>query len=284
MNRIKFWLIENSKIQSFIVTLAILWTIVQISFTSLHFRNEIDFYTPTILLVLILWVYYSLLFQVDDDSDELDKIIVIRSLDIPEELIGKLLKLTCMVIFGHQTSFIFGKPGVLVALFFITITGLFCIYIIGLTIWNDRSFHKSIISGMFLFAFQAGVVGYIYFLPWKNSFCHEFGIKEIGNYFEKDTYEAKYIVEIKRVDKGKTYRLPANIIVSDDFSESVSTGSDENESSVIRFARVNQVFFKNGGKLYFNDCLVSIDNYYENSCTDQNGEEWNIIITKEKAN
>lgn len=141
------------------------------------------------------------------------------------------------------------------------------------------------------FAIIAGIVGYIYFIPWKNAYCFEFGVEEIGKYFEKDTYEARYIVEISKVDGGNTYKLPADLLISGDFSEYESYDTETGvgaysyettETSETRFVKVKRVYFNNGGSLFFKDCLVSIDGSYENTCYDQDGEEWTIEITKQK--
>jgi hypothetical protein len=257
-----------------------------------HIRKTQDFYTPFIYFILILWVYYSLFATIIVDHGVNEKNISKRQFDQPQALIGKILKLSILIFFGYKTFFIFGRTGVLISLSLITVTGLFCIYVIAHNVWKEKSTNKRFTETFEQFAIIAGIVGYIYFIPWKNSFCHEFGIKEIGNYFEKDTYEAKYIIEISRIGGDKTYKLPADLLISNDFSTYEDYDTDTGvgaisygttQASETRFAKIKKVYFKNGGSLYFNDCLVSIDNSYDGTCVDQNGEEWQIEITKEKA-
>jgi hypothetical protein len=163
---------------------------------------------------------------------------------------------------------------------------------VGKATWKEKSTHKDFIETLGQFAIIAGIVGYIYFIPWKGAYCYEFGIREIGSYFEKDTYEAKYLVKLGRVDGGETYKLPADLLISNDFSEyedyETETGGgaysyETMRTSEIKYAKINKVYFKNGGSLFFKDCLVSIDNSNDCTCLDQNGEEWRIEITKEKT-
>lgn len=137
-----------------------------------------------------------------------------------------------------------------------------------------------------------GIIGYVYFIPWKSSYCYEFGVNEIGNYFEKDTYEAKYIIEIGKVDSNKTYKLPADILVSDDFSELASYDTETGVgpfsyettgTSEIRYAKIKKVYFNNKNSINFKNCLVSIDNSNNCTCYDQKNQEWHIKMTKEKV-
>ncbi|WP_152266387.1 hypothetical protein [Agriterribacter humi] len=292
MQQLKLWLIEKSRTQTYVIVTVIVLTIACNYLINRHIRRTQDFYTPFIYFILILWVYYSLFYTVKVGGDINEKIILKRQFDQPQALLGKFLKLSILIFFGYRTFFIFGRTGVLISLSLITVTGLFCIYVIARNAWKEKSTHKGFTETFERFAIIAGIVGYIYFILWKNSFCHEFGIKEIGNYFEKDTYEAKYIIEISRIGGDKTYKLPADLLISNDFSTyedydtetgigAYSYGSTQ--TSETRFAKIKKVYFKNGGSLYFNECLVSIDNSYDDTCVDQNGEEWQIEITKEKA-
>lgn len=291
VKRFCIWLIEKSNAQTNIIIIVIVLTIASRYFIDYNLRKSHDFYSPIIYSILILWVYFSLFFTVILDEDINEKVIRRRSLDEPKGLFGKFIKLSVLIFFGYRTFFIVGTLGVLISLSIITITGLFCVFMIAKNSWKERSSHKDFMETLGQFAIMAGIVGYIYFIPWKNSYCYEFGVKEIGNYFEKDTYEAKYIVEISRVDGNNTYKLPADILVSADFSEYESYDTETGvgaysyettNTSEIRYAKIRKVYFKNGNFLFFPDCLVSIDDSYENTCYDQDGEEWTIKITKQK--
>lgn len=292
IRRFCIWLIEKSNFQTYTIIIVLALTITSRYFIDHQIRKTQDFYSSIIYSILILWVYYSLFFRVILDEDVNEKIILRRRFDEPKDLLGKFMKLSVLIFFGYRAFFIFGRLGVLISLSIITITGLFCIFMIAKNTWKEKSSHKDFMETLGQFAIMAGIVGYIYFIPWKSSYCYEFGVKEIGNYFEKDTYEAKYIIEISRVDGGNTYKLPADILISDDFSEYESYDTETgvgaysyetSETSEIRYAKIRKVYFNNGGTLFFKDCLVSIDNSYDCTCYDQDGEEWRIEITKEKV-
>lgn len=292
MRRLKLWLIEKSSVQTYTITIVLALTIASRYFIDQQIRKTQDFYSPIIYSLVILWVYYSLFFRVILDEDVNERIILRRRFDEPKELFGKFIKLSVLIFFGYGTYFILGRLGVLISLSIITITGLFCIFMIAKNTWKEKSSHKDFMETLGQFAIMAGIVGYIYFIPWKSSYSYEFGVKEIGNYFEKDTYETKYIVEVSRVDGGNTYKLPADILVSDDFSEYESYDTETGvgaysyettETSEIRYAKIKKVYFNNRETLFFKDCLVSIDNSYDCTCYDQDGEEWQIEMTNEKV-
>jgi len=200
------------------------------------------------------------------------------------------VKLGILIFVGYHTFFIFGEVGVVISLVIISFTGLFSLVMIAKNTWMTKS--RDFMENLEQFAIISGIVGYIFFIPWKSTYCYEFGVKEIGSYFEKDTYEAKYIVEISRTTGSAEYKLPAEILVSDDFSQfeyyasETGTGaySDETmESSEIRFAKINRVFFANGGFLVFENCFAPINEWKDCSCYDQSGTEWSIVVTTEKA-
>lgn len=290
MKRLKIWLIEKSNFQTYPIVAILSFTIIRNFFIDQEFKKSEDFYTPIVYFFLIIWVCYSLYYRVSVDINE--KTILKRRFEEPKDFIGKCIKLCVLILFGYRTFFIFGRSGVLLTLFIITFTGLFFIYLIAKHTWKERSNHKDLVETLGQFAIISGIVGYIFFILWKNSFCYEFGVKEIGNYFEKDTYEAKYIVKISSHHGGRTYKLPADILISNDFSEYESYDTETGigaysyettESSEIRYAKIKKVYLKNGESLYFKDCLVSIYNDYDCTCSDQYGIEWQIEIIKEKV-
>lgn len=291
MRRLKLWLIEKSKVQTWAIITVVILTIASRYVINQHIRKTQDYYTPIIYSLLILWVYYSLLFRVILDDDVNEKVILKRRFNDPKDLLGKMIKLSVLIFFSCRTFFIFGRVGVLISLTIITITGLLCIYLIARNTWKVRANHEDFTETLGQFAIIAGIVGCIYFIPWKSSYCREFGVKEIGNYFEKDTYEAQYTVAISRADGSNAYKLPADLLISTDFSEyetyDTETGlgpfsSETIATSEIRYAKIKKVYFNNGRTLFFKDCLISIDGS-ENTCYDQAGKEWRIEITKQKV-
>lgn len=292
IRRFGIWLIEKSKVQTYTIIIVLGLTITTNYFIDYQIRKTQDFYSPIIYALLILWVYCSLFIRVNFNKDVNEKIIFKRIFHQPKDHLGKFMKLSLLIFFGYRTFFIFGRLGVLISLSIITITGLLCIFMIAKNSWKESSRHDDFIETLGQFAIKAGLVGYLYFSPWKSSYCYEFGVKEIGNYFEKDTYEAKYIVEIGRVEDSNKYKLSADILISDDFSqfESYDTETgvgqysyETTETYEIRYAKIKKVYFNNGGTLFFENCLVSINKSYDCNCYDQYGEEWRVEITKEKV-
>jgi hypothetical protein len=285
MKRVGTWLLTKSNFQTYIVALAVCYIIVRHYTTTPYFRSIQDIYSPFVFAVIFIWIYYSIFFRVSDGA------ISITSFKDLREPFGKYLKLILLVYFGYRTFYVFGVPGSYIAISIVSMSALItligAIQIVIKELPNHKGEEKLGIIIVWL-----GVVGYLYFVPWKAAFCHDFGVEEIDNYFEKDTYKAKYIVKLINPDKGKTYTLPADILVSKDFSEyeyyitETGVGAysyETEESSETRRVKINRVYFNNGGFLSFDDCLISVDNSCENRCTDQHGDEWKIEMTKEKA-
>lgn len=292
MRRIPVWLIKNSIVQTYTVLLVCVLTFLRNYFIDKHIRQSEDIYTPIVYSILILWVYYSIFFRVRENETFDEKVIFQSKFDEPNDYLLKFINLSLLLFMGSNSFFIFGRLGVIASLCLITISGMLCIFMIGKNSWKNRGSHKVQTPSISNFLIFSGIVGYFYFISWKSSYCHEFGVNEIGNFFEKDTYQAKYMVEISRANGGNTYKLPANILISRDFSDyesyDIETGigpyiNETTETSEIRYAKVNTVLFNNGGFLYFKDCLVSIDEAEECTCLDQDGEEWSIEMTLEKA-
>lgn len=277
MRQVKTWLIEKTIIQTNTIVVVLLLSIACRYFIDKHILTTHDYFSPVVYLLLILWVYYSLFFIVSLSETVNEKVIIIRGFENPKDLIGKFIKLTLLVYFGYRTFFIFGRLGVLFSLLIITVTGLLCIYLIAKEFWSDTDF----IRKFFLFA---GIVGFIYFKPWKAAYCYEFGVEEIGNFFEKHTYEAKYFIKLTSLDRDSSYTLPADIIVSEEFSDYDSYDTETDVITYeIRKVKIKNVYLNNSEKFFFEKCLVPIDNSDDYTCTDQNGVEWRMEVTKKKV-
>lgn len=277
MNKFKIWLLEKSKIQTNTIVIVLLLSIASRYFIDEKIISTKDFFSPVVYLLLILWVYYSLFFCVVFNEDVKEKIINKRNLNDPKDFFGKLIKLTLLIFFSYRTFFIYGRLGVVFSLLIITITCILCIYIQAKADWSNYDFLTK-------FVFLAALVGYIYFKPWKAAYCYEFGVKEIGNFFEKHTYEAKYFIKITSLDRDSSYTLPADIIVSEEFSDYDSYDTETDVITYeIRKVKIKNVYLNNGEKLFFEKCLVPIDNSDDYTCTDQNGVEWRMELTKKKV-
>lgn len=88
---------------------------------------------------------------------------------------------------------------------------------------------------------------------------------QIGNFFEAPHYESEYYVMASRSD-GKFYKLPAEI------AHSLDTSKPE--------YKIKRAFFSNGGFLYF-DSDFWLTPGLEWRLTDQNSEEWRVVLTTE---
>ena len=296
MKRIKHFLIEKQVAQFWVIIVVLALTIVSYFNIDYSIRKIHDYYTPIIYTILILWIYYSIFHIVVLDETTDAKVIRKRIFDNPNDIYLNLILLSLLLIVGHRTFFIFGKIGVLISLTLVSFSGLFCILMIAKNTWIQTSRPNYIVDSIIQFIFRAGIIGYIYFIPWKNIYCHQFGVEEIGNYFEKDKYQAKYIVELySNYDStydSMLFKLPANILISDDYSEYnvheptrwVDYSDESIETSETRYVMVNEVNLNNGSSLIFEKCLVPLN--YSNNCTcyDQDGREWGIKMTDVKVN
>jgi len=287
MKDIKVWLIEKNNIQNLLVLIVIMGAIISRFIIDKHTIHTYDFYTPILFLLLIIWVYFSTFFVVSLNNNTNEKTISRRKSFKQEELYGKFLKVTALILVGSSTFNIFGKNGVLVSLILTSLTALLSLFISIKEVWTVRQNEKFVPVTVLII-----IIGYIYFIPWKNAYCHQFGVEEIGHYFEKDTYNAKYLIEATESESDKTYTLPADIIISKEYSDYVYEDTESgigpysyesSESTEIRFAKINRVYIPDSGFLFFKNCLVTIDNSMDCPCYDQNDKEWKIEFTKSRA-
>lgn len=294
MKKLNLSLIQNTDAKIYSAFVLILLTMLSRYFIEYEIRKSYDFYTPITYLLIIAWFYYSIFFKVRFDEEKNVKIVIKRKLKDYSETGWLFLGIGILTFFSYQTFFIFGKVGVLFSLLLITVTA------IGSAVVFAYGISKSNRSDLFMYigsiGFSVVITLYIYFIPWKYTFCYEFGIKEIGNYFEKHTYEAKYLILLKKVSKNhnstlKNYSLVADILVSKDFSQFDSDDTETDfkgysyETSKTlenRYVQIKKVYFNNGGYLIFNNCLIELKGSDFNVCTDQNGREWEIELTNVK--
>src|ERR1700747_3311132 len=134
MRQIKIWLLGNSNVQTYCIIIVLILTFIPKWIAGWH----LDFFIPAIYLLLIIWVYYSILYyiHIDEDTDE-EIILRVRDTTSTDNL-GKLGKLTLLIFFGYNYFFIFGKIGVLFALTLITLTALFLFFISTKEIWTEK--------------------------------------------------------------------------------------------------------------------------------------------------
>lgn len=296
MKRIKLFLIEKHIVHSLVIIIVLALTIVSFFNIDYRIRKIHDYYTPIIFTILILWCYYRIFHIVVLDQTTNEKIIRKRIFDNPVDIYPNAIFLSLLIIVGHRTFFIFGKIGVLTSMTLVSFSGLFCILMIAKNTWIQILGPNYIKETILNFLINVGIIGYIYFIPWKNIYCYQFGVEEIGNYFEKDKYKAKYIVELysnyESTYDSMLFRLPANILVSDDYTEYnvheptrwVDYSDESIETSETRYVMVNEVNLNNGSSLIFEKCLVSLNYSINCTCYDQHGREWGIKMTDVKVN
>jgi hypothetical protein len=345
----KVWLIEKSRLQIFVIIVVFFLSLLCEEY--FDFNEIINFFTSIIYLLLIFWVYFSIFCKVkvteDSISKEIEKVVEIKKFDEPENFNLEFWILTLIIFLANRSFFIFGVVGVLMSLFIITMTGFLWIFSSVLNLWLEQkkehyrsqwSFtggipkfyysklsvwnlpaHKDFISVCFL----SIVVGFIYFIPWKNAYCHQFGVSEIGNYFEKDTYTTKYYVNIfqsnsirdrelaikllnQNIDSNKTvlnnmienkkyeyyhtYTLPAEIMVSNGFTEFNNEKREIDLSNPnLKRARPNlnerkvkilNISFNKSVVLKFDKCFLRIRESNDCNCFDNDSIEWNIELVK----
>ncbi len=89
--------------------------------------------------------------------------------------------------------------------------------------------------------------------------------------------EGTYCYYVKATnEKGKTYTLPAKIEKISDTYE-----YEEGKTKTKTIYYINNVYFKNGGYLYFEDCYTDYDT--AETFSDQRDREWKIKITPYKT-
>jgi hypothetical protein len=138
--------------------------------------------------------------------------------------------------------------------------------------------------------FTTAVIGHVFFcyclLHWsKNAYINEWGNTQIGSYWEKESYTAKYLVKISKSETAKEYSLPAIIYVSSEWGESPYPSEDMMgieyfETFENRRIYLERVFFSGAGYLEFDDCILEVGK--KSFCIDREGGRWNIELTNEQ--
>lgn len=100
------------------------------------------------------------------------------------------------------------------------------------------------------------------------------GVEQIDHVFEKSgDYETmQYVNLFEKKDATKNYRVKAKIW-------RVSESSEDGGS---REARLQQVYFSNGGSISFEDSDCNLKLHTRIGCGDSNGDYWYIELTSEK--
>jgi hypothetical protein len=290
---------ENHKAQRWTLWIIIAMLIGAKFAFNYHVRIKYDYYTPGIALLLVLWIVISILFRlsvdkffnesIEDDNEDkfLVRKVVFRNSVEQGILYSKLFNLAIIVFLAAHSYAIFGRAGIIFSLSLIILTCIFSIF--SLYFYRDKKNNR---SGEFGQLILYGIVLLAFLWSGKKVYCSEFGVETIGHYFEKDTYESQYYVVIREEESDNEYKLPADIIVSRDFSEFESyetetgigvTSHETTEIDETRRIKLLKVYFSNGGSLYFTDCLVPLDNSYDCTCSDQDDEDWRIEMTEEKV-
>jgi hypothetical protein len=282
MKRILFFLIEKTYIQTVLIAVLLITTILLRCFCDKINLNRINYFLLVLNSLFIFWVFINLFFVVVKSENNNLKTIHLRKFDDFESIQGMLFKLIAILFIGARTYFVLDRPGVILSLSLTTISAILSIYTLIKCIKKDKS-KDSNKEGLVL------VLIYLYFMVWKGVFCFEFGVEKIGAYFEKETYDAKYYVIINNSEDYVSDKLPAEIIVSSEFSEFESYESEgitmfseeTTQTEEERYVKVKNIELENGKILYFKDCFASTNNLYDCECDDQYGKDWYIEMTDE---
>lgn len=282
MRRIQIWLLERTRIR----TAAIFWLIVLTVIRDYVISDDLrlnDYYTPLLYLVMMGWVYYSVFYRVIIDEDVDEKVILKRPLK-STEFIGNLPWVAILLYFSYRTFLVFGEWGALLILSLITLTlGLHLYMYLWKIILSKQPADRTVEAGMMI------IIVLLYFGPWKSIYCHQYGVQDRHSYFEKESYQGEYLVSIERTDDGNNYHLPAHVEVNtsaerDKILPSVFYGLIGTfiQDDDYRTDRVTNVYFDNGGSLYFENCKHYRTEGKEFTCIDQDGEEWSMEIMRGK--
>jgi hypothetical protein len=297
MKRVLIWLIERTDIQIFsVITVIVLDEII---FPKIKWIDSFIKYGSTSILsfIMIVWIYYSLFFIVNIDEDKKQRITFTKLFYNVKESSWKVSFLSLLLIFTASSYSVFGKYGAILSLIAITLSTIIFIFLIvkkvaskdfsepGYRNTKDEILFTKVISIVVLSA----IVGYFHFLIWSGVYSGEFGVKEIGHYFEKSSYDTNYYVWIRDAEENKRQKLLAEISVSGEYNDYTEFESGEDiHGSMSNFkefrgVKINKVFLNNGEIILFGDdepCIVLINqNIF---CYDQNGKEWEIDLINEK--
>lgn len=279
MNNLKIFL-KAIPLQTYVVIFTI--TILNI----LYFHTNIDILNiePFIYSILIIWAYFSIFLKIVNNK------ISFRKIDGNQNYKGSFFNLGIILLLGYQSFCIYGKVGVIIILSIITLTATINIIVLYKEIFiskNNQFNDKNELSSQ-LFVSAGFVLFFYFFFIGKPAFCYEFGVEEIGSFFEKRTYEAQYLIKIKKLNDTAIFELPANFIISRDFSEYVSYEVDKDMfgpysiTDEIRYVKLKKVYFPNN-ILKFNNCIIPVESHSVDNCSDENGIEWFIHFTNKKV-
>lgn len=285
MEYLKIWFLDFISSQNKMFVIIIVLTIARMFFISSETVRTEDYYSSIVYLTFIVWIYFTMFFEVELSDRLVFKKILIKDKDF----IGKALKLTILIYVANRSFFIFGKAGVFFSLFLITITFFIIIYHLFVKHVLQELIERRFEYQSLIYLFPIiGFLGLVYFAPWRIAFCNHFGVEEIGHIFEKEYYESKYYIEIS-TDIDNSYKLPADIVVLDKMAKYEIEDDLFGYSGLFilrnynsRYAKIKKVYFNNGGYLLFDDCLAPIDRSFDCDCRDQNGRTWWITTTRMK--
>lgn len=107
-----------------------------------------------------------------------------------------------------------------------------------------------------------------------------FGDAQIGSFFEKNDYTAKYFVNLfPNENEAKNYRLPADIHIYYEIND------NEDSFSTTKCIRLGKIYFPQGGYLIFNDDGIneSLTFGEKVSLMDSESKHWDVELIDEKV-
>lgn len=299
MKRALIWLIRRTDIQ--IISVITVIFLDEIVFPKINgFDSHIKYGSTSILsLVMIVWIYYTLFFIVKIDENKRQIIALTKSFYNVKYSLLKVSFLSLLLLFTASSYNVFGKYGSILSLIAITITAtIFIFLIINKVAFKDFSDPRTrntksdsqMPAKFIIIIVTSAIIGYFHFLIWSTVYSKEFGVEEIGHYFEKSSYDSKYYVWIQDTKENFRQKLPAEISVSGEYNDYAEFESGESihgsmsDFKEFRGVKINTIFFNNGETISFGDeepCIILVSNY-NNICYDKNGKEWKIEFINEK--
>lgn len=202
---------------------------------------------------------------------------------------------------SYETFFIYKKIGIIVFLFiqfFSTTLAISLIIRIIFMIKKNHENNNSFIDDLNsqpLIVYCLIFIGVSYY-PIKETFCQEFGVKEIGNYFEKGIYKSEYYLKLHKTNDeddepdindyeiseyDRFHKLYKQYWQDKEFVIPAIIGIKKNKDNVI----VLEPIIVDGKSIDFKFCDPSKDpsDGYECFCEDQHGTSWRVEMTGKKV-
>lgn len=252
-------------------------------------KRENDYYSAIIYSIIYLYLIISAFYLIKKGKTDVSTYVFY------------FISLIILNYSGYETFFIYKKTGIILFLiiqFFsitLVLSLIICIsFLIQKKHDNNIDFINDIISQPAII-YCLVFIGISYY-PIKETFCQEFGVKEIGNYFEKGKYKSEYYLKLHKItdeddephitdyevsEYDMFHKLSKQYWLDKEFIVPAVIGIIKNENKVL----ILEPIIVDGESIDFKFCLPSKDpsDGYECFCEDQNGTSWRVEMTGKKV-